>query len=258
MDFDRLIKHSTVSTEKHTVGLGIYFLDEMKGETPVTTQAIRDVVADARVDVDSRNLSAYPSQLVDDGYVIRMGDGYALSHDGQEYYPELFDLPEYPEERREDDFLKMNYSEERFYKQLIEDINRTYQVKVYDATLVLTRKLFESLLIDILRGHYGNQEIRLFFNPDTAQYLPFSVLIDNFDEQKQDFQHYSLSLDDDFIDELNKFRHDANESAHSIEVDVSEEEIEEKSKEATRIAEILFNVWRKIQVANGVGDKNKD
>jgi len=258
MDFDRLIKHSTVTTEKHTVGLAIYFLDETRGETPVTTQTIKDVLAEARIDINTRNISAYPSQLADDGYIVRKNDGYVLSHEGQEHYPELFDLPEYPQEHREDDFLNIEYTQERFYERLIEDINSTYQVKVYDATLVLTRKLFESLLIDILRGHYGNQEIRVFFNPDTAQYLPFSVLIDNLEERIQDFRHYSLSLDEDFIDDLNGFRHDANESAHSIEVDISEEEIEQKSQDATRIAEVLFNVWRKIQIANGVGDDNGD
>ncbi|WP_255167125.1 hypothetical protein [Natrononativus amylolyticus] len=257
MNFDRVIKHSSVDTDKHTVGLTIYFYDELKDEGPVLVQRIKETLNNSRVDVNRNNVSSYPSQLANDGYVKKNGDGYLLTHEGMNYYSDLVDLPEFPEKQRDDDFLTVDYTDERFYNQLIDEINKTYQIRAYNATMVLTRKLFESLLIDILRGHYGNREIRMFFNPDRAQYLPFSVLIENFDEQLQDFRHYSLTLDEDFIKSLNDFRYDANDSAHSIEIDISEEEIEEKSEEGTWISEILFNVWRKVQIANGIGDEDK-
>lgn len=137
-----------------------------------------------------------------------------------------------------------------FYSSLISDINKTYQTRIYDATLVLSRKLFESLIIDILRGHYGNQNIRMFFNPDRGEYHSFAKLINKLESNIGDFKHYSLKLDQEFINKVNEFRVDANTSAHSIEVDISENEIESKSEEATYIARILLNVWEKVKIAN--------
>lgn len=249
MDFDRIIRNANHSSEKGIVGLGFYYLDELKGEAPVSPSDVKDIIKETRIDVPEQNIPAYPSQISDDGYLTKRDGGYVLTHEGQDYYGGLFDLPDLSEEPRTDRFLNVD-SEERFYSDLIVDINKSYQSRIYDAVLVLTRKLFESLLIDILRGHYGNQKIRMFFNPDRAMYHSFSVLLENLEENMGDFQHYSLSLDDEFIDSLDDFRVDANESAHSIETDISESEIEDLSDEATRISKKLLNVWKKVQIAN--------
>jgi hypothetical protein len=196
-------------------------------------------------------VSAYPSQLADDGWVIKRDEGYLLTHDGREYYRSQYSLPDEPAERRDDLFIDVEYDEGQFYPQLIEDINTTYQTRVYDATLVLTRKLFESLLIDILRGEFGQENVHLFFNPDTGQYRNLVTLISNFEAQAESLRKYSLTVaENEFTEMLESFRHDGNESAHSIEIDISDSEIEEKSEDATRVAEILLNIWTKIQLVN--------
>ena len=249
MDFDRIIRNADHSSEKEVVGLGFYYLDELKGEAPVSPSDVKGLIKKTRTDIPEQNIAAYPSQISDDGYVTKRDGGYVLTHEGQDYYDTLFDLPDLPDEPRTDRFLNVD-SEERFYSDLIEDINKSYQSRIYDATLVLTRKLFESLLIDILRGHYGNQQIQMFFNPDRAMYHPFSVLLGNLEENIDDFQHYSLSLDDEFVNSLDGFRVDANKSAHSVETDISESEIENLSDKASNISKILLNVWKKVQIAN--------
>lgn len=256
MDFNRLLRHSDVSTDKHTVGIAIYYLDEITDAEPVRTERIREVIKETRRRVNLDNVSAYPSQLADDNLVAKRDGGYILTNEGRNYYESLYDLPEEPAEPRDGRFIDVDYDNGQFYPQLINDINTSYQTRVYDATLVLTRKLFESLLIDILRGEFGRKNTPLFFNPDTGQYRQFSTLIENFEEQADVLRKYSLTVaDEEFIEKLESFRHDGNESAHSIEVDIDDDEIEAKSDDATRVAEILFNVWKKIQIVEQNADE---
>ena len=51
---------------------------------------------------------------------------------------------------RSEQFLDIANVPGTFYPDLVEDINQCYSIGVNDATLILTRKLLENLLIDIL------------------------------------------------------------------------------------------------------------
>lgn len=139
-------------------------------------------------------------------------------------------------------FFDINNVPGTFYPDLVENINRCYSLGIYDATLVLTRKLFENLLIDILREQYGKQEIHLYYLPDNHRFKKFSTLINNFEDNLSDFQHLSRGLDSDFIDELNAFRQDANAEAHSIETNITEDEMEEYREQARHASRVLFRV----------------
>ena len=133
-----------------------------------------------------------------------------------------------------------------YYPDLVDDINQCYNIGVNDATLILTRKLLENLLIDILRKQYGKQEIHLYYRPDNHRFQNFSTLIDNFEVNLSDFQHLSGGLDSDFIDQLNAFRQDANAEAHSIETNITEDEIESYREQARHASRILFRVKKNI------------
>lgn len=139
-------------------------------------------------------------------------------------------------------FLDIDNVPGTFYPELVEDINQCYSIGVNDATLVLTRKLLENLLIDILRKEYGKQRINLFYLPDNRRFKNFSTLIDNFEERLDNFQHLSGGLDSDFIDELNAFREDANAEAHSIETNITESEMQEYREQARHVSQVLFQV----------------
>jgi hypothetical protein len=249
MKLARLLQSANATTDKQKVGVALYYLDVEEDEAPVTGGQIRDILASSRVKVNLDNVSAYPSQIANDGHAVKRNGGYLLTPEGERFFRELCGVGEV-NSFREDDFISVEYDDDIFYSSLIDDINRSYHARIYDGTLVLSRKLFESLLIDILRGHYGNQRIRMFFNPDRAEYHSFAKLISKFENNIEDFKHYSLTLDQEFIDLLNDFRVDANTSAHSIEVNISESEIEAKSEDATHIAQILLNVWQKVKIAN--------
>lgn len=115
-------------------------------------------------------------------------------------------------------------------------------MRVYDATLVLTRKLLENLLIDVLRSRYGTERLVLYYDTDTRRFKPFYELVTNLEDNLDDFQHFSSELDGDFIDDLNSFRQTANRGAHSLEVDIIDDEIEKYGEKATRAARVLFRL----------------
>ena len=139
-------------------------------------------------------------------------------------------------------FLDIDNVPGTFYPDLVENINRCYSLGIYDATLVLTRKLLENLLIDILREQYGKQEINLYYLPDNHRFKKFSTLINNFEDNLNDFQHLSGGLDNDFIGELNAFRQDTNAEAHSIETNITEDKMENYREQARHASRILFRV----------------
>jgi hypothetical protein len=139
-------------------------------------------------------------------------------------------------------FLDLNNVPGTFYPELVENIDRCYRLGIYDATLVLTRKLFENLLIDILRDQYGKQKIDTFYLPANKRFQNFDTLINNFENNLDDFQHLSGGLDDDFLEELDAFRQDANAEAHSIETNITEDQIEKYRKQAQHASKVLFRV----------------
>jgi hypothetical protein len=147
---------------------------------------------------------------------------------------------------RSEQFLNINDIPGTFYPDLVENINQCYSAGVNDATLVLTRKLLENLIIDILREEYGKQEIDLYFRPENKRFENFSTLLNNFKDRLDDFQHLSGGLNNDFIDELDSFRQDANVEAHSIEINITESEIEEYRKQAQHASKLLFRIKNNI------------
>lgn len=140
-------------------------------------------------------------------------------------------------------FLDLENVPGQFYPDLVEDINQCYRLGIYDATLVLTRKLLENLLIDILRREYGTTEIQLYYDPHKTRHLNFNRLINNFENNLSDFEHLSGALGEDFIDDLNAFRQNANAEAHSIETNISENEINEYRDQARFAVRVLFRVF---------------
>ncbi len=143
---------------------------------------------------------------------------------------------------RSERFLDIDNVPGTFYPDLVEDINQCYRIGVNDATLVLTRKLLENLLIDLLRDQYGKQEIDLYYLPENRRFRKFSDLITTFEDNLDDFEHLSGGLDSDFINELDAFRQNANAEAHSIETNITEDEMKDYREQARHAVQILFRV----------------
>lgn len=145
-------------------------------------------------------------------------------------------------------FIKLDtrFFPDSFYNDLIEQINVTYLDGCYSATMVLLRKLFENLIIDILRKKYGtDKEKNLYWDVNRKQFLTFYTLINNFNKKINDFETYK-KIDNKLIEFLNKkIRYPGNESAHSIEDKISREEMEKKKQKINDYLESLFSVLNK-------------
>lgn len=154
------------------------------------------------------------------------------------------DVPVVPSQSKE--FLSIENVPGTFYPQLIADINSTYRLGVNDAALVLSRKLIENLLIDILRKKYGTDRLDLYFDTSTKQFENFNTLKENFEENISDFEYYSDTPDSELISLIDEFRHTANRGAHSIELNLTESEMEDYSDKLEMIAQVLFRMSSQI------------
>lgn len=138
----------------------------------------------------------------------------------------------------------------QFYPPLIYEVNQCYQMKADEAALVLTRKLVENLLIDILRGHFGIEENHIYYNQDLGQHRGFKELIEKLKENYSELDQYSTVEKDDLIDKLNQLKYRGDASAHSIEHTVSEDQLEMLSSDATYVVKVLLRIRREVHTAH--------
>ncbi|WP_066411373.1 hypothetical protein [Halorubrum aethiopicum] len=248
MNFDRLLQHAEYSSKKEVVGLAIYYLEEFEDQQPVAHEDVRNVIDDSRESVPSKHVSTYFNRLEDADWLSPSNGGYVLSPTGLEHFENCVDTS-LVEEPREDRFIDTDVVEDQFYEQLVEDINECYRVRVNDAVLVLTRKLFENLLADILRGHYGRQNIELFFDSDRGYHHSLAELKKNLRDNVGDFRIYSRDIDEELLDKLDDFKEHGDAGAHSIVVGRTDEEIEGMADEATRLTKVLYDLWQGVQSA---------
>ena len=248
MNFNRLLQHAEYSVKKEVVGLAIYYSEEFEDQQSVAQEDVRNVIDDSRESVPSKHISTYINRLEDEDWLSPSNGRYVLSPTGLEYFKDCVDVS-LMEEPREDRFIDTDVVEDRFYEQLVEDINECYRVRVNDAVLVLTRKLFENLLADVLRGHYGRQNIDLFFDVDRGYHHNLAELKNNLRANVADFRIYSRDIDEELLDKLDDFKEHGDAGAHSIVVGRTDEEIEGMADEATRLTKILYDLWQGVQSA---------
>lgn len=151
---------------------------------------------------------------------------------------------------REGVFVDDDYATGAFDQETIEEINRCYRIGANSAVLVLYRKLLENIIIQILRGHYGTDSIEKFYDEDHSQLHRYSILLSEFDDSRSDLSLYSDNLTDRLVNKLWEFKGDSDAMAHSIQYDISDEELEEMSAEAARVANILLQTRNEIQRSN--------
>lgn len=133
-----------------------------------------------------------------------------------------------------------------FYKDLVALINKCYIYGIYPVVYVFSRKLLENLLIDILRKKYGMKNIELFFDTKHRRHHSFNVLMKNFVDKIEDFKIIIPSLDHNFINTINKFRESGNSAAHTLEMSVKKEEIDDVRDDLMFVIKTLVRLWKNI------------
>lgn len=256
--FDSILDSVTEElSDADIIGLAGYYLREIENENPFSTGQIRDVVEPSLRQVPPDSIGAYPSQLRDRGYFQQRGDKWDLTSEGLTRYDELVSIPTSQEEPRDSDdlFITADPPSDNFYEPLVEDINRSYRHHIYDATMILSRKLLENLLIEVLRLRLGTEDhLETFYIPTQGRFQPFSELIESFSDNIEEFRPYDPDLDAAFVNRLDQFRTRANANAHSIQVNLSQGEIEALSNDANELARRLFRLRNQAQLDNGADD----
>lgn len=144
-----------------------------------------------------------------------------------------------------DRFLNITNIIDAFYTKLIDQINRAYYHELYSIVQILIRKLFENLIIDILRKKYKN-DTSSYLNSN-GRYHQFHIIILNAKGKIQTGEFENVKRDfEEALDWISKLRDEGNKSAHSITFDVKKPEIEKIHDEIVRKADLLNRIFSMI------------
>lgn len=133
-----------------------------------------------------------------------------------------------------------------FYLELQEQINKAFAYGIFPAVQILSRKFLENLIVDILRKKYGMQRVELFFDVGRRRFHGFEQLLRNLDERIDDFIGISQAFDSSFLSKVNRFREQGNSSAHTIELNLEINDIENDGSDLEFIIKVLIKVFDSI------------
>lgn len=145
----------------------------------------------------------------------------------------------------ENKYLDIKNFPDEFYEELASLINKCYLLGIYESVQIFSRKLLENLLVDILRKKFNMKNIDLFFNINSGRFHGFSTLLDNFKDNLDEFKPYSGALNHDFLEKIRKFKLSGDSSAHTLELNVKEENLD-KNGDLEYIVRHLVSIYEKI------------
>lgn len=158
--------------------------------------------------------------------------------DSDDLTPEDFELVGLIGEEKK--FLDLHEVPGNFYPSVVEQINRSYRFKIYHGAVILSRKLVENLVVDVLRNHYPEDRDKYY--EGNGKFRNFGELIRVFEKIIDEYEHVSGSLNQSFIQKLHDFRHRANPSAHSVEEKLEETDMEKMSTNTEKLAKVLIKL----------------
>lgn len=133
---------------------------------------------------------------------------------------------------------------EVFYEPLEDEINECYRINQPNACIILSRKLIENLLFNILEYKFPSQP-NLWWNTSRNSPSGFEDLIKNLKSNRGRFTSDEQDLIDAFGTRVGRFRLDANKKTHRI-MDYFESVDELKKYKISEIVEIEIKLINKI------------
>jgi hypothetical protein len=106
---------------------------------------------------------------------------------------------------------------------------------------MLSRKLIENLLYNLLQYKFGGPGIRLYFDTAHNRPLDFSVMLDNLKEQKAQFNPDQHGMIEKFLSLAQQFRRDANSKVHNV-MDYLKSMKQLRSLEVPEMTQILLRL----------------
>ena len=115
-------------------------------------------------------------------------------------------------------FIDTDFRNETLYEKLKIEINNCYSYGFFTATLVLSRKLTENMLIDILRKKYPPnvaKNLEIYYIQEQRRFKDLSDLILELGNRKSDFEP-DINIVEDILRLIHPLRESANSGVHSI------------------------------------------
>lgn len=257
VQFRNLLESSSCTTDAEIVGLTFWYLREYEAVDYARYDDLGDVLRSAGVILSSQNETGIVTThsrfviepvkaLVRRGLVkdpIGGPVGYRLSEEGFDHIESKIDRPLPDEDAPSGRFIEVDT--DGFHAAAIEEVNLCYNVGAYSATLVMTRRLIEDLMIDLFRSHFGEGDIHKYYVPASGRHKRLSELICVFGDNVEELANYTTAIDKstrDLTDEIEEFVNRADSQAHSVNIHISKDEIARRSKDATGIVRILLEM----------------
>lgn len=106
-----------------------------------------------------------------------------------------------------------------FYDNLKNEINLTWKLGLFNSSIILSRKLIENLVIDVLRKKYPTKDdkknIEIYYIPSQRRFKDFSILLGILNDKKNDFSP-DIPIVVKFLEKVKIFKETANSLAHSM------------------------------------------
>lgn len=107
---------------------------------------------------------------------------------------------------------------DHFKKGHIDEINNAYTNKCYTSVFILTRKVLENLVIEILTKKFPPTSIQnkeLYYDVQKRRFKDFSVILKNLYDKRHDFEPHKVKIIERLYREALKFKDEANDATHS-------------------------------------------
>lgn len=141
--------------------------------------------------------------------------------------------------------------DDEFYHELVFEINTAFRLRLFTATMVLVRKLFESLIIKLLRQKYGMPQIELFYSTQDDGFHSLSRLIRNLRPKIDDFKPYGFFKRDrekeSFLKFLWDMKKEGDASAHSLGPLLGPEEIKDLKPSIDKYSDLFVRLIQKVK-----------
>ena len=102
-----------------------------------------------------------------------------------------------------------------FLKKHIHEINRAFTANCNTCVFVLIRKVFENLIVRVLRSKFPKNP-ELYFDISKSRNLDFSNVLDNLYKKRDEFDIEQKEAIERLNQKLKPFKNDANDKAHSL------------------------------------------
>lgn len=239
----RILNAESPASGKDLIGHTLAAVNATPGAAGSTTAEIRQLIEASDHHIPS-NIAGRLLDLKKKGLVTSRKNGsemrWRLTPQGRKRYP----APQAAVVGVPAEYTYINIeSAPDFYRELVSQINKAYYCGLYVVVPILARKLLENLLIDVLRRRFGMKDADLFYDKRRRRFHDFGQLLVSLEGCLAELHPVSSSFNRALVRRLDAFRETGNSRAHSIEVQTSQNDVDEARGELENLTRLLLRAY---------------